>query len=615
MPSISATASCGPLLTLDDTIGNSFSTSQGGVVGGRSFEELAGKAVTDALQLLAEIAYERAQAKGFALVQAQAIDLLCTRLLWPPRSTEVVHPAQYRWLLPQSGTGSTRTLTAAEVKADDRILPNSCEFVQRARIQDIASRGKDALQALERDILYIALRGAEPSLVEIEPAARAFVRSASQALLELLQHSTISARTPQLLLTQASRIAMDGRTLAQLAAATATTVAPVDAIAKDNEAQAKKNQFNHDAYVCGLKLAFAAMAQCHASDNCDVRLISQLVNQPWEFFSDGTCLSNKTLKEVRDLWPDLELLVARGMEVIGPMPGASPLQMLRDTMDLTLELAARSWAFVGGDIEPKNRLPFAYLRDLREVADALIDRAPQHALVAASGVVERVFERYRIDRANFPDSVKQSRKSVAALRRATGILTAILTLVDLREMRAAESDSPEAGKSREANRDARKKAMESLIDSATDRSNREREWVASFGAAVGGFGGGQWIGEANGFRPNWMYPQLALPIGFSLQYLPPSTAVGVGFSASLTFADLGQYIAYKKDGAVAAARWDTFFAPGLQVGAMIGTSSTSFMLTLDGRYAPTLYTERESGPGAFRLGLGLTYFVPFWDFN
>src|SRR5262249_42740951 len=112
-------------------------------------------------------------------------------------------------------------------------------------------------------------------------------------------------------------------------------------------------------------------------------------------------------------------------------------------------------------------------------------------------------------------------------------------------------------------------------------------------------------------------PQLRVPIGLAYDYLSAAWSIspakgGVHFGA--TIGDLGQFVATDADGKVQPIRWDNFVGPGLAVGFILGDPQQAINLTVHGEYAPALYQGSDKG-GAWRVGLTLGYYVPFFDFN
>jgi hypothetical protein len=195
--------------------------------------------------------------------------------------------------------------------------------------------------------------------------------------------------------------------------------------------------------------------------------------------------------------------------------------------------------------------------------------------------------------------------------------------------------------------DARKKAIEALIDATTDRRTREGDWVYSIGVNVGfGFPSWQWTRVTDPNDPRYtrfparptfnLPPQLELPIGFAIQKLPGRRHMG--FHVQFSGLDLAQFVAYayRRDtgqtngdttnsSAVDLTRpvWANFVTANLQVGWILGTPSNNFMLGFEGRWAPTLFAttattagrQDERRGGLWRIGFFFSYYVPFFDFN
>lgn len=155
-------------------------------------------------------------------------------------------------------------------------------------------------------------------------------------------------------------------------------------------------------------------------------------------------------------------------------------------------------------------------------------------------------------------------------------------------------------------KEARKKALETLIDSATDRRERGRDVILSLGSNVG-------------FSSTWSTEQshqfaLRVPLSLSLQYLPSGSGVAGfrsfwGLHVGVQVADLGQFILPKGEGDVT---WSSFVAPGLEVGFLFGQPNRTFALTGHISYAPTLTDDSKP---AWRGGISLSYYVPFFDLN
>lgn len=255
--------------------------------------------------------------------------------------------------------------------------------------------------------------------------------------------------------------------------------------------------------------------------------------------------------------------------------------------------------------------------------------------------------------------------------KAAALIVAIAAYADTyaprKSSEAAGTDQPTP----EELRKKRQAVLEGLIDATTVRDRRHGEWVFSLGIPVGFSTGFQYIRErerdaagdpvldAQG-RPQdtWspmhvMYPQLELPLGFAAQKLVGQRYVrgyergceretdrparckswrprphdarmrfdGVHLFASMI--DLGQFLALDEKGKLSRPRWDSFISPGAQVGWIFGRPQNSFILGVEGRYAPTLFAgtseltiPADAAPGgAARFGIFVAYYISLFDFN
>lgn len=222
-----------------------------------------------------------------------------------------------------------------------------------------------------------------------------------------------------------------------------------------------------------------------------------------------------------------------------------------------------------------------------------------------------------------------SRKLRHALVRATQVLAAVSSYA---QHYSAEQDPQQM----QAERAARKKAIESLIDQATTRNHRQGDWIWSLGANVGFTVGWQRshrkvpnpdpmsMAPAFASHEELMTPQLGLPMGLAVQRLPSGAASGFcgrfGWHMQLSPIDLGQFLAYTGDGGI-NIDWPNFFVVGGQAGLLISFSRRSrspdlINVGVDVRYAPGLRFAEDPGPrGVARIGFYVSYYVPFFDFN
>jgi hypothetical protein len=173
--------------------------------------------------------------------------------------------------------------------------------------------------------------------------------------------------------------------------------------------------------------------------------------------------------------------------------------------------------------------------------------------------------------------------------------------------KATKDEDPKAA------REARKQALESLIDSATDRKGRDDERIFSIGSNVGlsmtwteGFNVEDGRGKVE--------PSVRVPLGFSVDF---SECYGVALRGGVQLADLGQFVRRGSDDKLDDVRWSDFVSPGVEVGFAIPKLDRALNLSLHVAYAPTIAagTGMTARDGVWRYGVSLGYYVPFFDFN
>lgn len=282
------------------------------------------------------------------------------------------------------------------------------------------------------------------------------------------------------------------------------------------------------------------------------------------------------------------------------------------------------------------------LKLARKVALAVADGNTPEALTGAANLAITLLPPHTECSGEWVPEAKRKAGAAATcsfeldMERIAGILSGIASY-SVTYVAAANAD-----KSDGELRAAREKALEGVVDLVTQRAYRHGEWVVSLGIPVGFSAGGQYLLNRGGKSEGWqaMYPQLQVPLGIAVQRLPgahyargkgrcsacspddPNDFQYDGIHMMATLIDLGQYAAYEGDGTPSQLRWDSLFSPGLQVGWAFGTPANSFLVSAEGRYAPTLFSGTsslaiEDGQlgGAVRMGLTLSYYVSLVDFN
>jgi len=183
----------------------------------------------------------------------------------------------------------------------------------------------------------------------------------------------------------------------------------------------------------------------------------------------------------------------------------------------------------------------------------------------------------------------------------------------------------------EQNAQARRKALEELIDRSSDRKGRDGDWVWSFGAGVGARAAGSFGRDG---LAGVVETPLTLPIGVAVQWLPgprdgrsilkrnrdrraealkqgrslSNNKIGLGLHFQASPVDVGQYVFLSED--ISGVCWNEFLSANGQAGLLVGSARSNIVIAVDYRYVPA----RAQG-ARHELGLALTYYVPFFDFN
>lgn len=291
---------------------------------------------------------------------------------------------------------------------------------------------------------------------------------------------------------------------------------------------------------------------------------------------------------------------------------------------------------------------------VRSVSLALIDNDPQTAVLGVvrvlSCMADSVLPKGQATNGcvpMMPPSVYAGDVEVArrAIERAGPYLGALAGY-------AASLPGKEGQDTAEA-REARARAIESFIDASTRRQGRDRAAVVSVGALVG-FGALATLTEPSKVAEGAALPSeaqplspfvLTMPMGFSFEWLPRSDCVGgcpaepgregerffrglqahTGVHFRLSLLDLAQFLNVRNDGSIVAAKpdWANVFSVGGQLGLQFGVPEFSLDLSLDGRWTPAILGPAQIGGestditrrGAWRLGVVIGTYIPFFDFN
>jgi hypothetical protein len=339
-----------------------------------------------------------------------------------------------------------------------------------------------------------------------------------------------------------------------------------------------------DRSAAGLAVAVAALAAIQDAGRFDAALARDMLLHPGDYFQGVRVTPGP-------LTPALERFVAGGAELVLPAKGTTDAEMVRRAIALYLDALA-----ILAEGAPDASTLVATLEQLGRVADAMLARDNATILVAA-------LELFRLHEDTL--SLPWGTRGATATRALAAVTSYAATYA------APLADDP-GGKLRAAQR---KQAVESIVEMATDRSERATrhgsDAVVSLGVQVDAL--------VNSYRDlpsttsRAVLPRLSLPLGLALQQL---WSPYCGYHLQLSFLDLGQYVAYTGKQERTDARWDTALVAGGQIGFAFGNFQNPFVVAFDLRFAPGLFSGIEGrGAGAYSVGASIGMYVPLLDFN
>lgn len=252
-----------------------------------------------------------------------------------------------------------------------------------------------------------------------------------------------------------------------------------------------------------------------------------------------------------------------------------------------------------------------------DLALAALERDALTLVGAAAGLALAGLERTE------GDAAEDARE---ALERVAPVVAALAS--NAASLEAALVDPTSA----EAEREARKAALEAVIESATRRDHRQGDTVWSLGANVGlvpvslGMGADEEGSVDSFFAPStWdaivgaaedgaeavteVPPALTMPLGLVWQKLPNHKDFGVGFHAQLSPFDLAEWLPNSTQPAEDLT-WAEVVVVDLQLALALGRPQDLFTVGAFARYNP--YAPDED---LWRAGVVLSYYVPFFDLN
>ncbi len=556
-------SSAKPLSTAVDAMG----ASEWRAATGRSFSDATPQVLVDMFSILAEIAFERAKAKSFSLLSDKARDVVCAKL---------------------TGTALRKAAADADAEAlkwlpqgDAPLLPQTCEVIQGLRIQELAASGKSLYTAFLRDLVALSLmsvtqhKSLDANSLEVNLLEPLLQPLLSAVQMHVLNVGTLTERDVQVMFL----------TLAK------DYVKITDSMRGDGALQPA---------LCPVRLALAVVAECQARGGCDAPAISEYLQKPEKYLSDSQCQ-----EQWNRFLPNTSLLISRGLEIVRPSKALAPQLLLRNLTSFMLDVIA-----LLAKHSPNLRFPFDQesLTALGNIISGVLEQEIQMVLTGGGRFVTHGLAS--------ATSKPIDGSATTYLRKFTAVTGAIASYAQSYAANGEALDDKQA----KAQREARKRAIESMMELTTSRSARAGDFIASLGImpGVSVFGGQAGPGVKDDGVNKLQYAQLALPTGIALQWLPKASSC-LGWHLQVSFVDLAQFVSF--DGSARPSMnsltWADFVLVGLQGGILLGNSPNAlFFLGADLRYAPTLSFQDPPGKqGVFRGSFNVGYYVPFFDFN
>lgn len=599
-----------------------FATTRADTSGGLRGFGLAPTFATDTLSILAEIAVDRARAGALRLLKDRIVKPFCAGRL--------------KVTLARLHLGDSDALA----------LPRTCELLDGLRLDDILSSGRPLLIALRDDLRHtvapaavIRLAGnnrlATPALEavlsvlntaidrggfdglegqlmldavgkleQLAPRLSAAVRAKVVANLEQALSQQSPADLP--IIATALSVTCSGTACAHVVtdAVAAMLADPVGTWKEHSDkltplvVQAVHDQDDVKkllGYACQARLVVAVVKRCSKGD-CTAQEIATAVATPEKTFESDTTLplalcweptSKKYLAPEGDA-AVAQQLVVDGLQLVAPVVDGQGRDRAKAAVRLAMKLVKRMQASVD---EPACRCLDAFA----EVAVALIDEDYGTALGRFLGLASD------LGAGAIPPELKK----------IAGLLGAIASYASV--YRSTKDEDPKVA------RDARKRALSSIIDSLTDRTDRGDEWIVSLGSNVGLSATFSNLAFTKAGATEFA-PSVRVPMGLWIERLPKPYG-GLGGHLGLQIFDLGQFVRQGGDDKLDDVRWADFVSPGVEFGytlAFIGDRAVNFTGHI--AYAPSL---RQAAPddamtdkdGVWRFGVSLGYYVPFVDLN
>ncbi len=346
-----------------------------------------------------------------------------------------------------------------------------------------------------------------------------------------------------------------------------------------------------------LQIALAAVAECADSDACDDARVARMVHAPAEYLSVrlealGGAADAARAGALLGAWNEGPAFVASGLRVLSPPASMTQAEQAKAAVDMLIWAAELVEQGASGG-------PSSDLERLRQVLDACLDKDAAAALSAAAAAPP-----YR-DRESKPD-------------RMLSTLGAFL--------RSSSTGRAPSEDERRARHEARKQALESVINAQLARGNRPGEPIFSIGSTLGTSGGYSTV-YPEGAAPNYGAPTVVPLVATFGVAFDLHSAGGLGLHAELAPFNVGGYFVGRetrgsddvKDGfrAVRNTALD-FIMPTASLGlTYVGAEADiMFLGALTASYLPKIEADdRARSEESLYLGLLLGAYLPILDFN
>lgn len=600
--------------------------------------------VGDALTALATVALDRAKSAGKQYVREIVRENLCENL-----TVESVRDQL---------TGSTFSDAVDQLPWDEKqpLLKNTCRLLNSLNIDELISSPDVLWKSLGVDIAMLSTEIILNKLSKNAGQAEAGLRqvlAAAQALLisSLVDGATTTERDAQLLILQLGTLGFSkefdwstgleiGIAILQECLRNGACTADVLKQSFEREVKVAEKEYLLQSWpeLPALLGRAADVLQPPPGTTSRVTAANALalaldVTDKALAFAVPLCAGNDGLKEAT--WKDSSWLCeAPGLLFVSPRDGRHdalcvPSIVAQGTpnSDYEVDNATCSNAsdvlvhleFLRGDDSPFKASQGRELLDsqkrLKQTRDVMASlRGLVHALqdgdvaTAASGLAQTIANcvsehcegNEQCDKANWTGLGKSFR-----------IVTALATYGASYRTGSDDVTSAEVEKARA---DERKKAVESLIDAATDRTDREGDWVWSLGTNVGLGYDRLWRNGREDVNP------LSLRTGLSIQRLSASFVPG---HLMFTLLDLAQYALLVEESTgegeetelkTPKAEVSTALQLGAELGWVFGKPSNPILLAIHAGWAPRVSIGGEAKSETV-VGVSAGVFVPFIDFN